>query len=56
LEEPIIHIAKLKRPPGVLIVLAVWILILIIAIIMHASDGQLRQWADNEIRLIINSP
>jgi hypothetical protein len=46
LEELTIHIAKLKRPPGALIVLAVWILILIIAIIMHASDGQLSQWAD----------
>ncbi len=46
LEELAAHIAKLRRPPGSLIVMAVWMLVLIAVIAMHASSGQLKPGVD----------
>jgi hypothetical protein len=38
--------AKLRRPPGFLILMAVWMLILAAAFAMHASSGQIELWID----------
>jgi len=46
LEELAAHIAKLRRLPGSLIFMAVWMLVLTAAIAIYASSGQLKLWVD----------
>ncbi len=40
------HITRIRRPPGMLIVMTVWMAILLTAMLMYASEGKLGQWLD----------
>jgi hypothetical protein len=44
--ELALHITRRKRPPSILVFLSVWLLVLIVALSLHASEGKLRQWFD----------
>lgn len=56
LEELRYHLSRIMRPPFLLVVLVVWMLVLCAAMILHASEGQLGPWFQTYKTQIIMLP